>query len=189
MTHVLGAPVAAAAAAVAVAAATEEIVAPQGTPVEPGRRTPHEWAVRLATAPCPPQPHEAAVQWLEPDAGGDVAGLLTAGNPHAAVRPGDPLGGRWFGTYDEGGLVACGVETVLARPRPHLSSLTVHPRARGRGLGAALTAWFVRRGLETGANEVMLAVDQDNAVADRLYDRLGFDRWPMTGFYVSREMT
>jgi ribosomal protein S18 acetylase RimI-like enzyme len=58
----------------------------------------------------------------------------------------------------------------------------VHPRARGQGLGAAVTAWFVRRGFDAGAREVMLAVEEGNDVADRLYDRLGFDRWAMTGF-------
>ena len=179
LVHALGEPVAAAAAALRLARGDEHVVVPrQPSPVG---RDPHDWAIRQTRRPCAPQPGEDRVDWVSDDDA--VAALLDLANPTAAVRPGDALGGRWCGAYDADGLVACAVETVLAGPRPHLSSLAVHPRARGRGLGAAVTAWFVRRGFEAGAPEVLLAVDEGNAVADRLYDRLGFDRWPMTGFF------
>lgn len=183
--HALGAPDAAGAALAAVRQSGEDVVVPAGTTVlDPALGSPSRWSVRMRAEPCPPQAGEETVRWLD-DAGG-VGALLEVTNPHAAVRPGDALAGRWCGTHDESGLVACAVETMLAAPRGHLSSLAVHPRARRRGLGAAVTAWFVRTSLAEGAPEVMLAVDEGNDAAHRLYDRLGFDRWPMTGWYAPR---
>lgn len=184
--HAIGAPDAAGAALTAVRRSVEDAVAPAGTTVHDlALGSPSHWSVLLRAEPCPPQPGEETVRWL--DDPGAVRALLELANPHAAVWPGDALAGRWCGIYHDGGLVACAVETVLAAPRGHLSSLAVHPRARRHGLGAAMTAWFVRTSLAAGAPEVMLAVDEGNDPAHRLYDRLGFDRWPMTGWYAARQ--
>lgn len=44
--------------------------------------------------------------------------------------------------------------------------------ARGRGIGAAMTAWLIERAFESGATLVHL--NPDSAAAARLYARLGF---------------
>lgn len=142
---------------------------------------PHGWTLRLRSTPGDLVPGEDRVTWLDDDR--DVTHLLAAANPVAEIRPRDPRAGRWCGVRDPRGvLIACGVETVLAAPRAHLSSLAVHPAARGSGLGAAVTSWFTRASLAAGAPEVVLGVEDDNAPGMRLYDRLGFDAWPMLGW-------
>lgn len=185
--HVLGAPSAAAAALACLARPAEGVVAEATTaPHESsGLGEAHRWDVRMryaAQPPLPVLPGEQRVGWL-PDPGG-VAALLDAGNPDAAIRPGDPRGGRWCGARDEDGrLVAVAVETVLS-PVPHLSSLAVRPDRRRQGWAQAVTSFFVREAHAGGAGEVMLAMDRGNDPAERLYDLLGFDTWPMAGFGV-----
>jgi ribosomal protein S18 acetylase RimI-like enzyme len=56
----------------------------------------------------------------------------------------------------------------------YLSSIGTRPRFRGRGLGALVTMLAVRDALAAGDPFVHLAVDDDNAAARRLYERLGF---------------
>ena len=63
---------------------------------------------------------------------------------------------------------------------PHLASIATHPSARGRGLGALVTAALTRRLLDEGAPVVTLGMYADNDVARRMYLRLGFrcdHRW------------
>jgi len=48
-------------------------------------------------------------------------------------------------------------------------------------VGADLTRFFVSEAFAEGAPLVMLGVNGDNVGADRFYDRLGFERWPMCG--------
>jgi ribosomal protein S18 acetylase RimI-like enzyme len=174
--HALGAPAAVGAALATLRQPGEETVVPRGSVVPAQLGPPHKWTLRLRAEACTPQPGQQQVSWLTDDEA--VRALLAVANPHPALWPGDELGGRWCGVEDEEGLAACAVETLPAAPRGHLSSLAVHPRARRRGLGAAITAWFTAQALE-----VMLAVEEDNGGADRLYDRLGFDAWPMAGYY------
>jgi ribosomal protein S18 acetylase RimI-like enzyme len=57
---------------------------------------------------------------------------------------------------------------------PLLASIAVDVAARGRGLGAAVTAALTRRALAAGAPVVTVDLYADNPVALRLYRRLGF---------------
>ncbi len=186
--HALGPPAAAGAALAGHAQPGDEAVVARRTHVDPatlGLGPEHRWTLRLRSAACPSQHGEDRVDWLSDDAPtrSAIEHLLDLANPRPAVRPGAAIGGRWCGAYEDGMLVACAAETVLAWPRGHLSSLAVHPEMRRAGLGGAVTAWFVRQSLAGGAPEVLLAVDGGNDGADRLYDRLGFDAWPMSGYY------
>jgi ribosomal protein S18 acetylase RimI-like enzyme len=54
-----------------------------------------------------------------------------------------------------------------------LSSIAVHPEARGRGLGAAVTARLARQLLEDGCDIVTLGMYAENTAGRGLYDRLG----------------
>lgn len=72
-----------------------------------------------------------------------------------------------------------GVPAAIARRATtgegsYLSSIGTRPGFRGHGLGALVTALAVRDALSAGSSLVHLAAEQDNAVALRLYARLGF---------------
>jgi ribosomal protein S18 acetylase RimI-like enzyme len=57
-----------------------------------------------------------------------------------------------------------------------LNDLFVAPAARGRGVGEALMAAARELGRGNGAAELMLQTARDNAPAQRLYERLGWQR-------------
>ncbi len=64
-----------------------------------------------------------------------------------------------------------------------LSRLVVHPCQRGRGIGAVLVGVLLDRAAQRGMSTVGLRVFEENQVALRLYERLGFSR---TGLRVQR---
>jgi ribosomal protein S18 acetylase RimI-like enzyme len=72
-----------------------------------------------------------------------------------------------------------GVPAAIARRATttegtYLSSIGTRPAFRGRGLGALATALAMRDALAAASPIVHLAVEADNDVALRLYERLGF---------------
>lgn len=76
---------------------------------------------------------------------------------------------------DDGALLAFG-QYYERLGRCHLGRLVVSPRHRGRALGATLIRGLARCGAaDIGAAECSLFVLKDNAPAQRLYRRLGFD--------------
>jgi GNAT superfamily N-acetyltransferase len=56
--------------------------------------------------------------------------------------------------------------------------LAVAPEYRGRGIGAALVDWCVRRARASGRRRLLLHTTDVMADAHRLYARLGFSRAP-----------
>lgn len=56
--------------------------------------------------------------------------------------------------------------------------LAVHPDARGRGIGRALSEECVRRARERGATAVVVHTTELMAIARGLYERMGFVRAP-----------
>jgi len=56
-----------------------------------------------------------------------------------------------------------------------IGNVAVHPDWRGRGIGRALVEAAVRQASEQGGIWVGLEVREDNSVARRLYDRMGFE--------------
>lgn len=135
---------------------------------------------RFTTDVAPvPQPGEDAVVPLDAEADGEtIAACLDVANPTTHARPGAPDDAGWWGVRGrDGGLL--GVLGVVARPGArvpsrHLHGLGVVPAARGRGLGAALTATATRDALAAGAPWVSLGMYADNAPARRIYAALGF---------------
>jgi ribosomal protein S18 acetylase RimI-like enzyme len=57
-----------------------------------------------------------------------------------------------------------------------LNDLYVVPEARGRRVGQALMARARELGLESGARGLFLQTARDNAIAQRLYESLGYRR-------------
>ena len=58
-----------------------------------------------------------------------------------------------------------------------VGNVFTHPEYRGRGYAIAVTGTVVAELLERGIGDVVLNVSQDNAVAIRIYERLGFERY------------
>lgn len=138
-----------------------------------------DWDLRWLAAPPAPRPGEQAVVDGLDDA--EVGVLLAASSPTASAQPGDPAVRRWVGIREGGRLIACAADTSAATGVGHLSSIAVHPQARGRGLGGAITAALTRRLFDEGCDLVTLGMYAGNTHARAMYDALGFaDDHPFT---------
>ena len=160
----------------------QRLTLPRGTPVHlPAWMSMHgtDWDFRWLAAPPPVQAGEETVEEVAEDE--EVAALLAASSPTASALPGDPGVKRWVGVRDAGVLIACAADTSAATGIGHLSSIAVHPSARGRGLGRAVTAALTRRFFDEGCDLVTLGMYADNAYGRAMYDALGFaDTHPFT---------
>ncbi|MGN6129349.1 MAG: GNAT family N-acetyltransferase [Nocardioidaceae bacterium] len=78
------------------------------------------------------------------------------------------------GAYDEQGSVVAGGSHAPRGGTTELAGIAVLPRARRRGIGAAVTSALAADALDRGLETVFLSA-QDDAVA-RVYERVGFAR-------------
>ncbi len=62
----------------------------------------------------------------------------------------------------------------FSRQEAHISTIATHPSFRGRGLGEALLAGMIRRGLNMGAGVLSLEVRVSNEPAIALYQKYEF---------------
>jgi GNAT superfamily N-acetyltransferase len=81
--------------------------------------------------------------------------------------------GTYLGAFDGDALVAMAGERMHPPGHTEISAVCTHPAARGRGLGAALTA-AIANGIIARGEVPFLHVAHGNADAERLYERLGF---------------
>lgn len=104
------------------------------------------------------------------------------GSPQALIRAhelrllGSPLACssvRRVG-YVDGEPVAAG-QTVIEADLAGLYDIVAAPARRGRGLGCALSVQLLADAQASGARSAYLQVDAGNAVARRIYARLGFE--------------
>ena len=58
----------------------------------------------------------------------------------------------------------------------HVTSVAVHPEARGRGYGERIVEHMMRAAAELGAAFLSLEVREGNLAAQKLYKKLGFKR-------------
>lgn len=96
-----------------------------------------------------------------------------------------PEMGDFAGVRVGGELVAMAGQRLRVPGHVEISAICTHPDHVGRGYGAALTRWQLRRILDRG-ERAFLHVRGDNARAIALYERLGFEaRW--RGLYTILE--
>lgn len=124
----------------------------------------------------PPGPTSADDRLITLDDSTDAAEItnLLAENPRSEGYPGTGRAEVWLGIRDDGGaLVSCGAVHRLDSGTAHLAGIHTAERARGRGLGRAVTAGLTRWVL---AREpvVTLGMYADSAAARRVYHSLGF---------------
>jgi GNAT superfamily N-acetyltransferase len=131
------------------------------------------WEWMWSRTQPPALDREREVRWTEDmDA---VKALLALANPRHHGRPGDPDIRGWAAVHDTDGALLCtGALVDLDTGVPHLRSITTSPRARGQGLGAAVSAFLTREALRSDPPAVSLGLYSDNATARRLYLRLGY---------------
>ena len=153
----------------------QRVTVPRGTPVHlpawVGMEG-NDWDFRWLDAPPPVQPGEELVGPEEDETA--VKELLVASSPTASAQPGDAAVRRWVGIRDGQRLIACAADTSGSTGVGHLSSIAVHPDARGRGLGAAITAALTRQLFDEGNDLVTLGMYAWNAPGRALYDALGY---------------
>ncbi|MEV4621988.1 GNAT family N-acetyltransferase [Asanoa sp. NPDC049573] len=168
----------------AVAAATAARLAGERKPGAPGWwhlprlagetpvavRVRDEWDFRWTRQAPPERMGEERAAPVVDDAG--ITALLDLAFPGTTTRPGDPRVRAWWAIRDGGRVVACAADRSRGGVG-FLSGIAVHPAARGRGLGAALTAALTRR-LVTEYGTAALGVMSDNLVANRMYESLGY---------------
>jgi GNAT superfamily N-acetyltransferase len=94
-------------------------------------------------------------RWLEPHLGADRVDVALA------TLDGEPAGTGYAVRTDD-----------RAGPCVYVAGVAVLPRARRRGVGAALSSWLLERGLRAGAELAHLHADSPDAA--RVYARLGF---------------
>lgn len=120
---------------------------------EQGRWTAADLSVRMAEP------------WFDP------AGFLLA----IEESTGRLLGFHWTKVHDQQDAVD--PDGGRREPVGEVYVVGVEPEAHGLGLGKALTSAGLRHLRDRGLTRVMLYVDEDNAGAVALYQRLGFSRW------------
>ena len=135
----------------------------------------NDWEWFLTEQAPPPQSGEDRVGWLDGIDDETLVEFLRRWSPRHDVEPGQRGVLRWAGIRDDGGnLLATAAHIEHVPGVPHLASIVSHGERRGQGLGAAVTAWITRALLESGTGWVTLGMYSDNAVARRIYLRLGF---------------
>jgi ribosomal-protein-alanine N-acetyltransferase len=77
---------------------------------------------------------------------------------------------------------------ALDRATGYLVRIAVHPRARGRGVGARLLAEAVEYFSRAGVTRILLNTQEDNTRAHRLYEWFDFERVEPSGFVLGHSI-
>lgn len=117
------------------------------------------------------------VGWLE-GADAEVAALLAADAPGSYAKPGEPGVRRWAGVRDGGVLVAVAADAWPAPTVGLLAGVATRAAHRGRGLAERVCRW-VSAELVATYGRAALMVDDANAAALTVYERIGYRRLPV----------
>ncbi|MEU8195149.1 GNAT family N-acetyltransferase [Microbispora amethystogenes] len=122
------------------------------------------------------RPVAAEAAWLEPAEEPEVAALLAAAHPRSYAVPGLPGVRRWAGIRDgAGALLAVAADAWSAPSVGLLAGVATSVPARGHGLGERVCR-FAASALLDAHGRAALMVDDWNAPAIAVYERLGFAR-------------
>ncbi|HEY3869301.1 MAG TPA: GNAT family N-acetyltransferase [Actinocrinis sp.] len=135
------------------------------------------WDVMVTESAPPAQPGEDAVRPLSDQSElSEIQAFLDAHSPRHSVAADKPSVQLWGGIRDEhdGTLLSIGALTLRGDRVPYLASIATVPHARGRGYGAAVTAFLTRVALASGSPLCTLAHYHPNPAARSVYQRVGF---------------
>lgn len=118
-------------------------------------------------------PPVETVELAEEDAP-EMLDLIAATEP-GPFLPRTPTMGRYIGHRHDGRLVAMAGERLRPEGWTEISAVCTDPSFRGRGLAAALTQQ-VADGILARGEVPFLHVATANVTAERVYERLGFER-------------
>lgn len=102
------------------------------------------------------------------------------------VAPGD---GAFLIAYRDGQPVGCGAMRRIDATTAELKRMYVKPSARGQGVGRALVDALEREARELGVTRVVLETGTRLTAAITLYERMGYERIPLFGEYLSSPAT
>jgi [ribosomal protein S18]-alanine N-acetyltransferase len=138
------------------------------------------WWGELAQVPAAARPPSSGRP--SPLVHGDVA----SGGPEATPVHGSARGRRYLVDRDPAsGAVRGYAGVALNGPDADVMTVAVAPEEQGHGLGRRLTEALVDVAADEGASQLLLEVRADNALAQRLYARLGFERIAVRrGYYA-----
>ncbi|MGN9845813.1 GNAT family N-acetyltransferase [Nonomuraea sp. H19] len=118
------------------------------------------------------------VAWLAGGAEAEVAALLAADAPESYAVPGVAGVRRWAGVRVGGQLAAVAADAWPAPTVGLLAGVATRAQLRGRGLAERVCRW-VSRELLRAYGRAALMVDDDNAAAITVYERIGYRRRPV----------
>ncbi|HET9630839.1 MAG TPA: GNAT family N-acetyltransferase [Terrabacter sp.] len=131
-----------------------------------------EW-FHTTTAPDEHPSHERVVPLDDVARAAEVRCFLEAHSPTADTEPGQ--GERWFAVEEpDGSLAAVAAWGTTRAGAPHLSSVAVDTRLRGRGLGRTIVGAVTRQAVAE-AGVCTLGMYSHNDVGRGLYRSLGYE--------------
>ncbi|MGW0203032.1 GNAT family N-acetyltransferase, partial [Nonomuraea sp. NPDC003201] len=129
-------------------------------------------------------PAPRGVGWLEPSAEAEVAALLAADAPDSYAVPGIAGVRRWAGLRVGDELAAVAADAWPAPSVGLLAGVATKAGLRGRGLADRVCRWASAE-LLAAYGRAALMVDDDNAAALTLYERIGYRRRRVMASHVA----